>query len=371
MMVRGRLKLLRISLLVGFLGCDPGVVATTPVPRIPAELRLLTQLPDSSEVGVVLVQDLEVSVVDAEGRTVPNAPVTAQIAEGSGEIKFLGGSQSDADGTIRARWTLGPASGQQTAGILVQGLPPLELSVAGFSGPVLRIERDGAPIPQGETLVFADSFDLTLYVQVPKHAPTGLERVQLLQIGDDAMSRWWTGDTTVTLPQIDSIGRSLGSKLMFFRPGQRDTVQFRSLLTPAGDYNLGVFGYREVDGITKDVRPFAAFPVSVSNSDTIPPQLNLLHPSDTILNSPNDSIVMQALDHGFFAYGAGYSGTGGGCYTSGGSFGRLDHESEIIYTLREPPCAHLNTEDGYFIILHATDRAFNYTRDSIRIRIAN
>lgn len=363
-------------LFVALVACDSandsGGADPQPLPE-PASLRLLTPVPDSSDTGLPLAVDLAVEVLDQAGSRVSHTPVNLAVGTDSGTADFVGGNTTGSDGVVDFRWTLGPATGTQRLEVAVDGVPPLTLTTTGFESPRFSVvELNGQPY-DGTPLALADSINVRALSLVRAGDPVDQDWLTTVRVDPSKRSMWPQGDTVMRISEVDEMGSRLHAYRVDLPTGERDTLNLTSYMAPAGNYDLGILAYRQDDPTqTWRVTPLALIPVTVSNSDTTPPQLTLLHPADTVLDQANDSIILRAVDQGFFSYGAGYAKINvGGCRGRFGSYGGLESTQVITYVYDRGPCVSADPGDSYLIIIEATDRAFNFAEDTIRVRIRN
>lgn len=85
-------------------GCDSPSGRTEPGP--PARLDVISGDLQNAPVGTELPQPLVARVVDANGTPVPNQVVNFRVISGGGTV-FAGSGQTNAQGEVRERWTLG------------------------------------------------------------------------------------------------------------------------------------------------------------------------------------------------------------------------------------------------------------------------
>jgi adhesin/invasin len=143
---------------------DEGTLTFTALAESDAPARIAIVEGDGATggVGQPLADSLAVRVTDRLGNPVPNAAV-AWSATGGGAVQPAGGT-TDARGIARARWTLGPAVGEQTARAQVPGVPPAEFSAtAGTEGVPLQLAKRGGDGQRGAVgALLADSLGVTL-----------------------------------------------------------------------------------------------------------------------------------------------------------------------------------------------------------------
>lgn len=101
-----------VSAAVG--GLAPVAFTAAAAPDVPALAVAVGGGGQSGEVAGVLQDSLAVRVADRFGNPVPGAAV-AWVVTGGGGTVAAGGAASNDSGLVRARWTLGPAVGPQSA----------------------------------------------------------------------------------------------------------------------------------------------------------------------------------------------------------------------------------------------------------------
>ena len=89
-------------------------------PGPPAEVEAVSAVQLTGTVASALADSLVVRVTDARGKPVRGATVRWEATPGSGTVE-PGSSVTDAKGRAAARWTLGTAAGEQSAGAGLQG----------------------------------------------------------------------------------------------------------------------------------------------------------------------------------------------------------------------------------------------------------
>ena len=97
---------LAVALLIGCHG-DSGTGPTPP--KVPAAVTIVAGDLQRGEVGVELPNPLVARVVDASGHAIPGAVVNFRVVAGGGTV-FAGAGQTNADGIVQDRWTLGTSS---------------------------------------------------------------------------------------------------------------------------------------------------------------------------------------------------------------------------------------------------------------------
>jgi hypothetical protein len=107
------------------------------LPDAPAAASAVGATSRTGAAGTVVADSLTIRVVDKYGNGVPGVAVTFAAANGGSVSPMT--AMTRADGTARAQWTLGPATGQQTATATVAGFPPLTFTAAATAGAVTRV----------------------------------------------------------------------------------------------------------------------------------------------------------------------------------------------------------------------------------------
>jgi hypothetical protein len=117
---------------------------------IPATITLLAGDGQRAPAGQRLAVPLKAQIVSRGGRPMAGVPVRFTVAEPTGHIA-PDTDTSDADGIVRAVWTLGDRPGRQRSALAVDGEPPIATSLAADAEPVADNTRitPGEP-PSGE-----------------------------------------------------------------------------------------------------------------------------------------------------------------------------------------------------------------------------
>ena len=113
-------------------------VDATAVAGSPAGLQIVSGNNQSGEVGFALAAPFVVRVVDAGGNPVAGAPVAFQVATGGGSLGTLN-TVTDASGLARSTLTLGGPAGAQTVTAATSVGAPITLTATGNPGPVTQL----------------------------------------------------------------------------------------------------------------------------------------------------------------------------------------------------------------------------------------
>ncbi len=109
-------------------------VSAAAAPGAPSTVRGLAGDGQRSYGGAVLVDPLEVAVEDAFANRVPGVSVSFAVTAGGGSTD-PGTAVTDAEGTARTQWTLGPGIGVHTVQALVDGADAAVFTAEALSGP--------------------------------------------------------------------------------------------------------------------------------------------------------------------------------------------------------------------------------------------
>jgi len=118
-----------LSLLTGALfasGCKEATVAP-----VPGRVVVVQGQAQMAAVGSLLPVQLIVRVLSTEGAPMPQVPVSFSVTQGGGTIDPPS-QASDANGEVKAKWTLGPASATQQVTASVRGLDPVPVNATGI-----------------------------------------------------------------------------------------------------------------------------------------------------------------------------------------------------------------------------------------------
>jgi hypothetical protein len=107
------------------------------VPDVPAAASAVGATSRAGVAGTAIADSLAIRVVDKYGNGVPGVAVAFAAANGGSVSPAT--ATTRADGTARAQWTLGPATGPQTATATAAGLPPITFTAAAGPGAVTRV----------------------------------------------------------------------------------------------------------------------------------------------------------------------------------------------------------------------------------------
>jgi acetyl esterase/lipase/protocatechuate 3,4-dioxygenase beta subunit len=126
-----------IALAVAACGGDGGQAGPVP-PRQPSVIEVVSGNEQAGQVGEVLAQSVSIKVSDESGD--PVAGVTVSFSADADDGGFEPATaETDHDGLVGTRWTLGSHAGQQTATVTVSGLSPLELTATAMSPPATNM----------------------------------------------------------------------------------------------------------------------------------------------------------------------------------------------------------------------------------------
>jgi alpha-tubulin suppressor-like RCC1 family protein len=134
-----------LAVAVTVAGCEGGD-PIDPSTGTPAALLAVTGSGQSAPVGTPLAQDFVVRVNDQGGNPLSGVAVTWAVTAGGGSIAPTNGT-TDAGGQSRARLTVGPSAGANTATAAVSGLSSVSFTATGTTG-------GGGGNPTPGTLVF-------------------------------------------------------------------------------------------------------------------------------------------------------------------------------------------------------------------------
>ena len=107
-------------------GCKEATVAP-----VPGRLVVVQGQAQMAAVGSVLPVQLVFRVLSTDGAPMPQVPVSFSVSQGGGTIDPPS-LASDANGEVKAKWTLGPASANQQVTASVRGLDPVPVNATGI-----------------------------------------------------------------------------------------------------------------------------------------------------------------------------------------------------------------------------------------------
>lgn len=172
----------------------------TAVVGAPARVEVVSGSGQASAIGTSLADTLVARVVDARGNPVAGVPVTWSVDTLGGTVTPVSATTA-ADGTARARWTLGDLEGQLSARARVAGLPAATFFArADPPEGILEVTfttTGSTPDPNGYTVAINGT--------VSASAVTGTARFRLmegaytLEIGDIAANCTVGGDNPRTV----------------------------------------------------------------------------------------------------------------------------------------------------------------------------
>ena len=114
-----------VPVLMAFPGCSATAVPTA------AKLVIVQGHLQSGAVGSTLPTSVVMRVIGTDGGPVEKIPVSLSIMAGGGTVDPAT-SLSDANGEVKAKWTLGPNSQVQTLSATAPGVEPVQISALGI-----------------------------------------------------------------------------------------------------------------------------------------------------------------------------------------------------------------------------------------------
>jgi hypothetical protein len=108
----------------------PGCAATTAAPTA-SRLTIVQGHLQSGAVGAQLPTAIVLRVLGTDGGPVQKIPVSLSVLAGGGTVDPAT-SQSDANGEVKAKWTLGPNSQLQALAASAPGVEPVTISALGI-----------------------------------------------------------------------------------------------------------------------------------------------------------------------------------------------------------------------------------------------
>lgn len=114
-----------IPTLLAFPGCTPATEAP-----VASRLSIVQGHLQVAPAGVVLPTSIVLQVLATDGTPMPKIPISFNVLAGGGSVDPAT-AISDANGEVKARWTLGPASQVQTMVGSAPGVEPVTLSALG------------------------------------------------------------------------------------------------------------------------------------------------------------------------------------------------------------------------------------------------
>jgi hypothetical protein len=184
---------------------------------VPATITLLAGDGQRAPAGQRLAVPLKAQIVSRGGRPMAGVPVRFTVAEPTGRIA-PDTDTSDADGIVRAIWTLGDRPGRQRSALAVDGEPPIATSLAADAEPV----ADNTRITPGEPPSGEAGIELSEPVVVRVTDSTGVP------LGDVPVSWEAAGGGTIVADgaRTDSLGQARARWTLGPRAGaQRAYVQ--------------------------------------------------------------------------------------------------------------------------------------------------
>ncbi|MEP6780481.1 MAG: hypothetical protein ABJC26_11375, partial [Gemmatimonadaceae bacterium] len=110
-----------VLVLSGFPGCSPAATETTPAP---ASLIVVQGNLQSAPVGTQLPTAVVMRVRGTDGLPLAKVPISFSVTAGGGAVD-PGTVVSDANGEVKAKWSLGPLQVQQSIVAVAPGLDPV------------------------------------------------------------------------------------------------------------------------------------------------------------------------------------------------------------------------------------------------------
>ncbi|UCF19319.1 MAG: hypothetical protein JSU87_15535 [Gemmatimonadota bacterium] len=143
-------------------GDDGNGTIIDPTNRTPTSVTGVAGNGQAGVVGQALAQALRVRVTDAQGRAVPNEPVSFVVTSGGGSVSaaVAGGLAADppvvqtslvvdvntnSSGEAQATWTLGGSVGSQTATATVRSLTPAQFTATATAGAATQLSFATGP----------------------------------------------------------------------------------------------------------------------------------------------------------------------------------------------------------------------------------
>ncbi len=114
-----------VPVLMAFPGCSATAVPTA------AKLVIVQGHLQSGAVGSTLPTAVVMRVIGTDGGPVDKIPVSLSVMAGGGTVDPAT-SLSDANGEVKAKWTLGPNSQVQTLSATAPGVEPVQISALGI-----------------------------------------------------------------------------------------------------------------------------------------------------------------------------------------------------------------------------------------------
>lgn len=141
--LRGSSGVLSLSTATSLAACDGNTEALHQ--NVPAAISALPgTASQSATAGSVVPTPPGVRVVNANGNPLRNVSVAFAVATGGGSISGGVATTNDNGLAYAARWTLGPAAGENTATATVTGLPPVTFTATGVAGTPAQLTKSTA-----------------------------------------------------------------------------------------------------------------------------------------------------------------------------------------------------------------------------------
>lgn len=152
----------------------PGCTKTTEAPAA-SRLTIVQGHLQQAAAGTLLPTPLVLRVYGTDGMPMPNIPVSFNVMAGGGSVDPAT-AKSDANGEVKARWTLGPGSVTQTVVGSAPGVDPVTLSALGVLPTDITIAQGNN---QSGKMSAALPVQLVLRVTGPNNVPIPGQTVAL------------------------------------------------------------------------------------------------------------------------------------------------------------------------------------------------
>lgn len=152
----------------------PGCTKTTEAPAA-SRLTIVQGHLQQAAAGTLLPTPLVLRVYGTDGAPIPNIPVSFNVLAGGGAVDPAT-AKSDANGEVKARWTLGPASQVQTVAGSVPGVEPVTISALGVLPSDIAIAQGNNQSGKANTAL---PVQLVLRVTGPNNVPIPGQTVAL------------------------------------------------------------------------------------------------------------------------------------------------------------------------------------------------
>ena len=152
----------------------PGCTKTTEAPAA-SRLTIVQGHLQQAAAGTLLPTPLVLRVYGTDGAPIPNIPVSFNVLAGGGAVDPAT-AKSDANGEVKARWTLGPASQVQTVAGSAPGVEPVTISALGVLPSDIAIAQGNNQSGKANTAL---PVQLVLRVTGPNNVPIPGQTVAL------------------------------------------------------------------------------------------------------------------------------------------------------------------------------------------------